>query len=592
MKKLVSFYTIIIFFITIFAILIDFNWVHLLNIHFSILLHKIFESITALIFFLIFLKSNYLYLKTKNKALIILAAGFLVCFFLHIFHIFASNKFPYDILTIENIQKKPQLLFLLSETLILAITIFVSILHMKKTETKTNHFVRKTYLVYFFILIFTLLTGNYLMPLLQGNYGYKILLFAQSCNILNETFYFIILFILADIKITNKQTLFSKLTISLILLGFGELFYIKDYYFKEVYGILSHILKIIGFVLFLIGIDELQIPNIISFRQKLLAYLSLFILFPYLFFVSLISVIFNINLPMYSQFLFLDFMLITISIQSILVTKFIRPINTVIDVLEQYKAGEKLQKIDISSTDEIGLLIDKLNKITEESSKIDEIKKTFIATLTHDLKSPIIAEQKALEFMISKENLCSEMNFKEYLQDIHKTNEDLLKIVNNLLLVYHYESGRFLLNKTKTNIKEIIENSVKTLKYLAEEKEMKIFYEIEDNLPLINIDKDEINRVVLNLIGNAIRHTKKGIFIKVNAVRKKHFIQISIQDNGEGISKDRIPTIFERYPTEKRKVGTGLGLYLSKQIVEAHDGKIWFETEEGKGTTFYFTLPI
>ena len=99
-------------------------------------------------------------------------------------------------------------------------------------------------------------------------------------------------------------------------------------------------------------------------------------------------------------------------------------------------------------------------------------------------------------------------------------------------------------------------------------------------------------RVFSNLIGNAIKHTRKGTQINISASRKDRFIKFAIQDNGEGIPKEQINMIFQRYPMEKRKIGTGLGLYLSKQIVEAHAGKIWFETKEGVGTTFYFTLPI
>ena len=112
------------------------------------------------------------------------------------------------------------------------------------------------------------------------------------------------------------------------------------------------------------------------------------------------------------------------------------------------------------------------------------------------------------------------------------------------------------------------------------------------NLPLINIDRGEISRVFSNLVGNAIKHTKKGTQIKISAFVKDNCIQFAIQDNGEGISREHINKIFQRYPVEKRKIGTGLGLYLSKQIIEAHKGEIWFETEEGVGTTFFFTLPV
>ena len=222
----------------------------------------------------------------------------------------------------------------------------------------------------------------------------------------------------------------------------------------------------------------------------------------------------------------------------------------------------------------------------------EEIKKTFMATLTHDLRSPILAEQIALEAMISKKINCSNEHYGEYLEDLYNTNKGLLKIVNNLLSVYHYESGLPVLNQQETNIKELMEESVRSLKYLATDKDSQISFDIQENLPLINVDRGEISRVFSNLVGNAIKHTKKGTQIKISAFVKDNFIQFAIQDNGEGISKEHINKIFQRYPVEKRKIGTGLGLYLSKQIIEAHKGEIWFETEEGVGTTFYFTLPV
>ena len=222
----------------------------------------------------------------------------------------------------------------------------------------------------------------------------------------------------------------------------------------------------------------------------------------------------------------------------------------------------------------------------------EEIKKTFMATLTHDLRSPILAEQIALEAMISKKITCSNEHYGEYLEDLYNTNKGLLKIVNNLLSVYHYESGLPVLNQQETSIKELLEESVKSLKYLATDKDSQISFDIQENLPLINIDRGEISRVFSNLVGNAIKHTKKGTQIKISAFVKDNCIQFAIQDNGEGISREHINKIFQRYPVEKRKIGTGLGLYLSKQIIEAHKGEIWFETEEGVGTTFFFTLPV
>lgn len=227
-----------------------------------------------------------------------------------------------------------------------------------------------------------------------------------------------------------------------------------------------------------------------------------------------------------------------------------------------------------------------------QRQETEEIRRTFLATLTHDLRSPLNAEQKALESILSRKLGTSLDDLSEYLEDMHKSNEELLRLVNNILSVYHYESGKWELKLEPNNINELIENTVRTLQHLAKDQESDITVNIQPDLPQIMIDKDEICRVLGNLISNAIKHNRKGTCIKVEAKKVNNEIQISVSDNGSGISESERPKIFQRYPTAKRKIGTGLGLYLSKQIIDAHNGRIWFESEVGKGTTFYFTLPI
>ena len=241
------------------------------------------------------------------------------------------------------------------------------------------------------------------------------------------------------------------------------------------------------------------------------------------------------------------------------------------------------------------LLVDAISLLYLEivqRKETERIRESFTATLTHDLKSPIMAEQKALEFILSRKPDTHLELFSEYLQDIYKTNEELLRIVRNLLAVYHYESGKVDLNITDCNIKDIINEIVKSLSPLALDMDSKISVYVKENLPHVMADKLEISRVLTNLVNNAIKHTKKGTQITISANKAGDYACISIADNGSGIPESEKNNIFQRYPTAKRKVGTGLGLYLSKQIVEAHKGKIWFKSEEGVGTTFFFTLPL
>lgn len=240
------------------------------------------------------------------------------------------------------------------------------------------------------------------------------------------------------------------------------------------------------------------------------------------------------------------------------------------------------------------LIIDTTSLVYIEISqrkKAEEVKKTFLATLTHDLKSPLLAEQKALEFILSKPPETPLSNFSGFLSDIYQTIEDLLRIVNNILMVHHYESGKTELKTEACNIANIINDAVRSIRYLAISQESEISTYIQQDLPMVMINSDEITRVISNLISNALKHNKKGIIINIKAESYDKEVQISVSDNGKGIPESERKNIFQRYPTAKRQIGSGLGLFLAKQIIDAHQGKIWFTTEEGKGTTFYFTLP-
>ncbi len=227
-----------------------------------------------------------------------------------------------------------------------------------------------------------------------------------------------------------------------------------------------------------------------------------------------------------------------------------------------------------------------------DKKKREEMKSTFIATLTHDLRSPINAEQKALEYILSRNSNTTLSNYLEYLTDMYNTNEELLRIVDNILTIYHYESGKLELKTKLEDVKQILNTAVKSTEFLAKSEESEIITNIPDNLPEVYINSDAIYRVIINLLSNSIKHNKKGTSIKLMAKKAGDEIQISVSDSGRGIPEQERQHIFQRFPTAKRSIGTGLGLYISKVIIEQHKGRIWFDTVVGKGTTFYFTLPL
>lgn len=224
----------------------------------------------------------------------------------------------------------------------------------------------------------------------------------------------------------------------------------------------------------------------------------------------------------------------------------------------------------------------------------ERLRDDFIATLTHDMRTPLLAAIQTLRFFL--EGAIGELDEKQkvLLSTMLQSNEDLLGLVNALLEVYRFESGKLTLCKTVFPVKDLIEQSYSELKPLAEKKnlEFDIEFEMDDNV-YISADRGEIKRVITNLCGNALNYTNKGGAIKVLAKAQNGDFIFSVVDNGNGIPQADIPNLFKRFSqgtAAKRSTGTGLGLYLSRQIIEAHNGKIWVNSKVDKGSEFSFLL--
>lgn len=225
---------------------------------------------------------------------------------------------------------------------------------------------------------------------------------------------------------------------------------------------------------------------------------------------------------------------------------------------------------------------------------LERLREDFIVTLTHDLRTPSLASIQTLEYFLN--GTLGTLNDKQnmLLSTMKKSHEDMLGLINTLLEVYKYESGRLQLVKTSFNFQTLLDECIDQIKPIADNKHQtieKIYVDLDKND--VYADRNEIRRVIINLIGNAVKYTQEEGLIIVKAEIDKNDLRFSVQDNGEGIYKHDIPKLFKRFSQgtqEKRSISTGLGLYLSKQIIDAHNGKIWLESDKGKGSEFFFLL--
>ncbi len=237
-----------------------------------------------------------------------------------------------------------------------------------------------------------------------------------------------------------------------------------------------------------------------------------------------------------------------------------------------------------------------LRDITE-FKEISKMRSDFIATLSHDLRVPILAEANTLKFM--KKGMFGPLSEKQKtaVENLLDSNNDLLNQVNCLLDTYKYESTTIELHKECVNLPKLINECIKDLTPLAHRNHQTINNKVSRAIPNVYIDKSEIKRVFLNIINNAINYSSKDekIIIDAEFQEPDDFVTVKIIDNGRGIPADELEQIFDRFFSKAkkfRKIGTGLGLYLSKQIIEKHNGEISVKSKVGKGSTFFFTLKI
>lgn len=242
--------------------------------------------------------------------------------------------------------------------------------------------------------------------------------------------------------------------------------------------------------------------------------------------------------------------------------------------------------------------IEKLKKENEQLKKINENKSDIISTTAHQLRTSLSALKWIFKMFIDEDvgKLTNEQD--ELMQKAYKSNERMLNLVNDLLTLSHSEDASVSYNFKKINIVNTIEQTILEFSVEANKKQVDlIFLKPEIDMPFVSCDEEMIQIVFQNLIENAIKYTSEDGKVFVSIKQKNDSIQISIKDNGIGINTDDKENIFKKFyraPNAKEKdiVGSGLGLFTTKNIVEKHNGKIWFENEKGDGTTFFVLLPI
>jgi signal transduction histidine kinase len=219
----------------------------------------------------------------------------------------------------------------------------------------------------------------------------------------------------------------------------------------------------------------------------------------------------------------------------------------------------------------------------------------LIAVVSHELKNPLTAITSSLDLVkrvLSPDK--GQEQLRKLLDNIYVAARRMTRITSDLLDVSKIESGHFPLELTTVQATSLIEEVIALSLPLALDKAIRIEKNIGEEVDDISCDRDRVSQALLNLLNNAIKFTGEGGVITVDVYRVNDQIRFQVKDTGCGIPTAQLPHVFERFWQAKHKqyLGSGLGLYITKSIVETHGGKVGVESRDGEGSTFYFTLPV
>jgi two-component system phosphate regulon sensor histidine kinase PhoR len=256
-----------------------------------------------------------------------------------------------------------------------------------------------------------------------------------------------------------------------------------------------------------------------------------------------------------------------------------------------------LQLVVIPDTHASGslLLVQDLTRVR----RLETVRRDFISNLSHELRTPL-ASLKALTETLQDGALDDPPAARRFIHQIQIETDALTQMVTELLELSRIESGRLSLDLKPVSVCELLDSSSKRMQLQAERAGISLRVECAENLPKVNIDSQRLEQVLVNLIHNAVKFTKPGgeVILGAEMVHMGEAgigeVRFAISDTGIGIPADDVPRIFERfYRVDKSRTGggTGLGLSITKHIVETHKGRVWAESIEGRGSTFYFTIP-
>jgi two-component system sensor histidine kinase GlrK len=289
--------------------------------------------------------------------------------------------------------------------------------------------------------------------------------------------------------------------------------------------------------------------------------------------------------------------LIAILLMSLLITRSITgPIGLLKNKTQEIAEGNFSANVEVRSPPEIRELAQALNFMSEKLAALDRMKADFFASMSHELRTPLTSIKEGTGLLL--EGIGGPITEKQQklLKILAEESNRLISLVNLLLDLSKMEAGMMSYDFTVSNFYPLLKRSLIEIAPLLEAKHISLENDVDGSLPPVRMDTERLLQVLRNLLGNAVKFTPKGGTVRIVAKAADGKLEVSVQDSGPGIAPDSLLSIFEKFnqgdqQNGSTRLGTGLGLAIAKSIILSHGGKIWAESQLGRGSKFVFVLP-
>lgn len=273
------------------------------------------------------------------------------------------------------------------------------------------------------------------------------------------------------------------------------------------------------------------------------------------------------------------------------------PLETLLEGARALGAGRLDSRINLPRKDELGGLAEGFNRMAAELERLDKFKEQLMASITHDLRSPLLAIQGHAEILLTDDQATPEER-RESAQLIHENAQRMSAMANDLTDLVKLQMGRLEVTRQPVRLEAAFETTRRLLDVVAKRLDVSLETEVDGALAEVSADPSHLQRVLTNLVSNALKFTPSGGRVLLRAVREEHHIKVVVSDTGTGIPPEKLKNLFTRFTGAEgvkhgqRGLGTGLGLSICRELIEQHGGKIRAESEWKKGTRVSFTLPL